>query len=194
MSAAGLALRRTAELERIGADGGQRAGQDRRTLYLSGGLRYRAGTGARNEFKNSSVIDRFHHWVFDGQGHLIGQEQGGIHSREANPFFLRHAREMTLAPGHYRLITEAASPFFLAQPLPYLDTLEHYRQTIKAGNALTMLCLGVLLALAFYYAALAISRRNATDALYCLFFWAICCITAPRCWCTRICSACIGFI
>jgi diguanylate cyclase (GGDEF)-like protein len=121
------------------------------------------------DFKNSSVIDRFRHWVFDDQGRLIGQEQGGIHSREANPFFLRHAREITLAPGHYRLITEAASPFFLAQPLPYLDTLAHYRQAIKAGNALTMLCLGVLLALAFYYAALAISRRNATDALYCLF-------------------------
>ena len=31
-----------------------------------------------------------------------------------------------------------------------------------------MLCLGVLLGLAFYYAALAISRCNATDALYCL--------------------------
>jgi len=121
------------------------------------------------DFKNSSVIDRFHHWVFDDQGHLVAEAQGGIQSSEANPFFLRHARELTLGGGHYRLITEVASPFFLAQPVPYLDTLGHYRQAIKAGNGLTMLCLGVLLGLAFYYAALAVTRCNTTDALYCIF-------------------------
>jgi diguanylate cyclase (GGDEF)-like protein len=121
------------------------------------------------DFKNSSVVNNFHHWIIDDQGRVVVEAQGGIQSREENPFFLRHARELTLATGHYRLISEVSSPFFLAQPVPYLDTLAHYRQAIKGGNALTMLCLGVLLGLAFYYAALAISRRNATDALYCLF-------------------------
>lgn len=121
------------------------------------------------DFKNSSVIDRFHHRLIDDKGRPIAEAQGGIQSREANPFFLRHAREFKLGAGHYRLITEVASPFFLAQPVPYLDTLEHYRQAIKAGNALTMLCLGILLGLAFYYVALAVTRCNKTDALYCLF-------------------------
>jgi diguanylate cyclase (GGDEF)-like protein len=121
------------------------------------------------DFKNSSVISSFHHWIIDDQGHVMVEAQGGIQSREENPFFLRHARELMLTAGHYRLISEVSSPFFLAQPVPYLDTLTHYRHAIKGGNALTMLCLGVLLGLAFYYAALAVTRRNVTDALYCLF-------------------------
>jgi diguanylate cyclase (GGDEF)-like protein len=121
------------------------------------------------DFKNSSVIGRFHHWVQDREGHLIAEAQGGIQSDAANPFFLRHGREINLPVGHYRLITEVSSPFFLAQPVPYLDTLEHYRQAINPGNALTLLCLGLLLGLAFYYVALASIRCNITDALYCLF-------------------------
>ncbi len=121
------------------------------------------------DFKNSSVIGRFHHWVFDSMGHRVDEAEGGIQSEASNPFFLRHGRELKLPMGHYRLITEVSSPFLLAQPVPYLDTLEHYRQAIKPGNALTLLCVGLLLGLAFYYAVLAMIRRNVTDALYALF-------------------------
>lgn len=121
------------------------------------------------DFKNSSVIGRFTHRVFDDSGHLVLTEAGGIQSDAANPFLLRHGRELNLRPGHYRLVTEVDSPFFLAQPAPYLDTLVHYRRAIRFGNALTLLCLGVLLGLAFYYIALSLIRRNLTDALYCAF-------------------------
>ncbi|MHB1676909.1 MAG: GGDEF domain-containing protein [Sulfuriferula sp.] len=121
------------------------------------------------DFKNSSVIGLFHYHVFDSHAHQVAEAEGGIQSDVLNPFFLRHGREIKLPPGHYWLITEISSPFFLAQPVPYLDTLAHYRQAIKPGNALTLLCLGLLLGLAFYYAVLAMIRRNATDALYALF-------------------------
>ena len=121
------------------------------------------------DFKNSSVIGRFTHRVFDDSGRIVVTEVGGIQSDAANPFLLRHGRELTLRPGRYRLVTEVESPFFLAQPTPYLDTLVHYRRAIRFGNALTLLCLGVLLGLAFYYIALALIRKNQTDALYCAF-------------------------
>ena len=121
------------------------------------------------DFKNSSVIGRFHHWIFDSQHHLVAEAEGGIQSKALNPFFLRHGRVFSLSSGHYRLITEITSPFFLAQPRLYLDSLAHYQQAIKLGDALTLLSLGVLLGLMFYYAALAYLRKNKTDALYALF-------------------------
>lgn len=121
------------------------------------------------DFKNVSVIGQFHHWVFDAQGHLTAEAEGGIQSREINPFFLRHGREFKLAPGRYRLITELSSPFLIAQPQPYIDTLDHYQQAINSGNALTFFCLGILLSLTIYYGILSLTRRNIVDGLYALF-------------------------
>ncbi|MES2070337.1 MAG: diguanylate cyclase [Pseudomonadota bacterium] len=121
------------------------------------------------DFKSSSTIGRFRHYVFDAQGHLIAQRQGGIQSEVPNPFFLRHGRELMLPAGDYRLISELDSPFFLAQPQPYLDTLDDYRLAIKPGNALVLVCLGVFLGLGFYYAALAMVRRRMAERMYAIF-------------------------
>lgn len=121
------------------------------------------------DFKNSSVIGRFRHRVLDSGGNLVAQAEGGIQSQAENPFLLRHARELELAPGHYRLVTEIESPFFLAQPRPYLDTLQHYHQGIKAWNALALTCMGILLALCSYYAILAWSQSSVVNAMYALF-------------------------
>lgn len=121
------------------------------------------------DFKNSSVINQFHHRIYDSRNQQVADAEGGIQSAAPNPFFLRHGRELKLPAGHYRLYTEMSSPFLLAQPVPYLDTLDHYRQAIKPGNAFTVFCMGVLFGLAFYYAALATIRNNPTDALYALF-------------------------
>ncbi len=121
------------------------------------------------DFKNSSVIGRFHHRIFDSRNRLIAEAVGGIQSGAPNPFFLRHGREFDLLAGQYRLVTEISSPFYLAQPKPYVDTLAHYQQAIKGGDALTLISLGILLGLMFYYAALAVLRINITDALYALF-------------------------
>ncbi len=121
------------------------------------------------DFKNSSVIGTFRHRLFDSAGKLVSVAQGGISDTGLSRYALRHGRQFVLPPGHYRLVTELTAPFFLAQPQPYVDTEVHYRTAIRGGNALTLLCLGILLGLGFYYAALAVIRREATDALYCAF-------------------------
>lgn len=121
------------------------------------------------DFKNSSTIGRFRHTVFNAQGLLIAEFEGGIQSPVDNPFFLRHGRELELAEGDYRLISELDSPFFLAQPQPYLDTLRDYQQAIKPGNALVLMGLGVFWSLGFYYAALAVVRRRVAERMYAFF-------------------------
>lgn len=121
------------------------------------------------DFKNSGVIGRFRHFVFDTEGRLLAERQGGIENPQENPFFLRHGREVRLAAGRYRLLSELESPFFLAESQPYVDTLAHYRQAIKPGNALALAGLGVFLGLGVYYAALAVARRGVAEAMYALF-------------------------
>jgi len=121
------------------------------------------------DFKNSSVIGLFRHFVFDSNGVLVAELHGGIQSRAENPFFLRHGRELELPPGRYRLLTELNSPFFLAEPEPYLDTLADYRQAINSSNALVLACLGIFLGLGIYYAALALVRKRQAEAMYALF-------------------------
>ncbi len=121
------------------------------------------------DFKNTSVIGHFRHIVLDSLMHPVADLQGGIESDEPNPFFLRHGREIDLPAGHYRLLTELDSPFFLAYPQPYLDTLAHYRQAIKPWNALTLLCLGLFIGLLVYYLTLAAVRRRLSDAMYAIF-------------------------
>jgi diguanylate cyclase (GGDEF)-like protein len=123
------------------------------------------------DFKNTSAIGHFRHIILNAQGHRVADMQGGIQSSEINPFFLRHGREIDLPVGHYRLLTELNSPFFLANPQPYLDTLDAYRQAIKSGNALTLLCMGIYIGLMIYYAAQAIARWNLSAAMYSTFIF-----------------------
>ncbi len=121
------------------------------------------------DFKNSSTIGRFRHVVLDAEGRLVSDQRGGIESPESNPFFLRHGRELELAAGSYRVITELSSPFLLAEPEPVVAALAPYRQAIKAGDALVLSCLGLFVGLGLYYAALGAARRRAADALYAVF-------------------------
>jgi diguanylate cyclase (GGDEF)-like protein len=121
------------------------------------------------DFKNTSTIGYFRHIIFDANNHSVAGLQGGIQSHDDNPFFLRHGREVDLQVGRYRLVTELNSPFYLAEPEPYLDTLGVYRQAIKPGNALTLLCLGMFLGLMIYYASLATVRRQLSASMYSIF-------------------------
>jgi diguanylate cyclase (GGDEF)-like protein len=121
------------------------------------------------DFKNTSIIGYFRHIIINTQRQPVADLRGGIRNSEINPFFLRHGREIDLPVGHYRLLTELRSPFFLAMPPPYLDTLDNYRQAIAPGNALTLLCLGMFLGLMLYYATLAMARRRLSEAMYSLF-------------------------
>lgn len=121
------------------------------------------------DFKNTSIIGYFRHYVFDEKNRLVASMEGGIQNRSQNPFMLRHGREFELPIGRYRLVSELSSPFFLAQPEPYLDSLANYRHAIGPGNALTLVGLGVFLGLGLYYTALALARRRAAEGMYALF-------------------------
>jgi len=121
------------------------------------------------DFKNTSGIGRFRHIVLGANGQAVADMRGGIQAEVPNPFFLRHGREVELPPGHYQLLTELNSPFFLAEPQPYLDALDSYQRTIKQGTAITLLCLGLFLGLMIYYMAIALVRKRLSEAMYALF-------------------------
>jgi len=121
------------------------------------------------DFKNSSTLGLFEHRVFDRHGALVGSAEGGIQSAEDNPFLMRHGREFVLAAGGHRLVAWVRSPFFLGQPAPFLDAQAPYRQSIKLGNVLSLVCLGILLGLGLYYGALAALRGRTADLMYALF-------------------------
>jgi len=121
------------------------------------------------DFKNSSVIQHFTHRVYDVRGPQVAEVSGGIGSLEANPYMLRHGREVVLEPGRYRLVSELDSPFYLANPEPYVEPVDTYRQSIKPGNAIVLLCLGIFLGLGVYYTCLAALHHQRVHAMYALF-------------------------
>lgn len=121
------------------------------------------------DFKNTSIVGHFRSMVFDEQHRLIASLEGGMQFPQDNPFFLRNGRELNLSAGRYRLISELRSPFYLAQPEPYIDDLTSYRSAIKPGNALVLVGLGVFLGLGIYYMALGLARRRKAEGMYALF-------------------------
>lgn len=123
------------------------------------------------DFKNTSAIDRFSFYIYDQQDKLIASASGGIGSHEANPFFLRHGRLFELKSGHYKLLAEVSSPYFIAQPVPYVNRLANYQQEIKIGNAIVLVGLGIFLSMGIYYGALSFARSRNTEILYAIFIF-----------------------
>lgn len=134
------------------------------TLALPGDI-----TSIVIDFKNASALGRFHHTIADTSGKVVAEAYGGIQSDADNPFFLRHGREFKLPAGQYQLTTQLISPYFIAKPQPYWDTLAHYRQAIKWGSIITLVSIGILISLGAYYAILAIVRRRTTETMYTFF-------------------------
>lgn len=118
------------------------------------------------DFKNSSVIGHFSHQVFDAQGQHLMQLEGGLSHPEDSEFFLRHGRSLSLAAGDYLIDTQLSSPFYLAKPVPYVYRWADYQQPLRISQALTLLGMGIFLALAFYYLVMGLWRRATTDLLY----------------------------
>lgn len=121
------------------------------------------------DFKNTSVIASFRHFIFDSQKQLLHDIVGGLSSKTSNPFFLRNGRVIHLKAGHYTVISQIQSEFYLAQPERYITTLSEYQQSIKPGNALVLTGLGIFIGLGIYYAALAVARRRLAEAMYAAF-------------------------
>lgn len=121
------------------------------------------------DFKNTSTIASFTHHIYDDKNQLVAQFKGGIRSSEPNPFFLRHGRSIELEEGHYTLITQLISPFFIGHPEPIIHELAEYQQSIKTGNFITLICQGIFFSLGIYYFALSVFRRQLTELMYSLF-------------------------
>lgn len=121
------------------------------------------------DFKNTSTIEYFRHQVYDEQGRQVALLEGGIGRQIENPFFLRHGRSVSLAPGKYVLATQLISTNYLAIPEPYLEDEAGYMHAIKRGNALTLFGLGVFWGLGIYYTALAATRNRWVEAMYAIF-------------------------
>jgi len=121
------------------------------------------------DFKNASVLGYFHHYIMDSSGKLVAEFDGGIESKTTSPFFMRHGREFELPPGNYQLTTLLTSPYFIAEPQPYWDSLSHYRQAIKWGNFIGLVSIGILFSLGVYYVILAFVRKRTTEIMYTIF-------------------------
>ncbi len=121
------------------------------------------------DFASSSVLNHFRHYLIDHRGKTVMTLSGGIAHGRDYEFFLRHGRSLELPAGDYRLVTKLESPFFLALPRPKIYPENDYRQQIGSSQALTLMGLGIFLALAFYYLVMGLWRKAGTDLLYALF-------------------------
>lgn len=118
------------------------------------------------DFRNSLVLAHFTHYLFDAQGQLLGEFSGGASAEEAGEFFLRHGRMLSLDAEQYRLLTRLESPFFIAEPTPFIASLAAYRHDVRIPTAITLLGLGIFLALGFYYVVMGLWRRSLGDLFY----------------------------
>lgn len=118
------------------------------------------------DFRNSSVIGEFTHWVLDADGQLVATLTGGQLSPAADDYLLRHGRNITLEAGDYRILTLVDSPFLLAEPVPHLFPADDYARAAGYTAVFTLVGIGIFLALGFYYLVLGLWRRSASDLLY----------------------------
>ncbi len=121
------------------------------------------------DFASSSTLNEFVHRVYDGNDRLVAELSGGLQDHLNYEYFLRHGRQLSLPAGTYRVLTRMESPFYLALPEPYLFEREDYERQIPLTQSLTLVGLGIFLALMFYYAVMAVWRGSRTDLLYALF-------------------------
>ncbi|AJQ95956.1 GGDEF domain-containing protein [Gynuella sunshinyii] len=126
------------------------------------------------DFRNTSVIGQFDHYIYDGRGIQIGRLSGGIQNLQINPFMLRHGRMVRFFPSEYVILTRTESPFFLAQPEPFIMPLDGYSCAVKWGNTLVLVGLGVMFALSFLYLVRYFSQRRLENLYYALFVF--CCM------------------
>ena len=126
------------------------------------------------DFHNTSVIGQFDHYIYDRHGIQIGHFSGGILSHEINPFMLRHGRLISFYPAPYTIITRLESPFFLAQPEPFVMPMADYARSVKTGNTMVLVGLGIMSALSFFYLVHYFSRKRLANLFYALFV--LCCI------------------
>ncbi|WP_151702336.1 diguanylate cyclase [Nitrincola alkalilacustris] len=123
------------------------------------------------DFSHSSVLGQFRHLVYDAEGSLLFELEGGASSTTVDPYFLRHGRPLQLPAGEYQILSRLESPFYIATPTPMLFHEQEYREAINRANALVLIGLGIFIGLGFYYLVMGIWRRALTDLLYAGFIF-----------------------
>lgn len=123
------------------------------------------------DFQNSSVVGLFSHFIVDAHGKLIATYNGGIQSSEVNRYFLRHARALSVPPGHYQIITRMTSPFLVTQLKPMLYLEGPYIESMKLANGLTLTALGIFLAVGLIYLTLSMVRHQMVDFFFSIFIF-----------------------
>ncbi|WP_111642571.1 diguanylate cyclase [Marinimicrobium alkaliphilum] len=118
------------------------------------------------DFRNSGVVGRYQHRLYNGSGRLLEVYEGGHTLRGRSDYFLRHAHRLALTPGDYTLVTELESPYYLAPPTPILWPAAEFENRIVRSQTLTLVIMGIFLGLAFYYLVTGIWRRALNDLLY----------------------------
>jgi diguanylate cyclase (GGDEF)-like protein len=118
------------------------------------------------DFSVSSYIANFWHSVYDESGKLVATFEGGTNSSQANPYYVRHGRNIELTPGRYTIASEFVSPFFIGPPKPVLVERTSYEKEVKITNLVAGLGLGIFLGLGVYYIVMSVIRRSATDLVY----------------------------
>ncbi len=121
------------------------------------------------DFRNSALIGEYKHLLFDQFDSLVTVRQGGIWRDDVSDYFLRNGQNIYLRHGHYTLITYQQSQFNIAPPTPFVIDKHHYIEQVKVGNTITLVGLGILIALFFYYLVLSLARSNLVDLMYALF-------------------------
>lgn len=120
------------------------------------------------DFKNTSTIAHFQHEITDAHQHTHILK-GGLSSQENDLFLLRHGRTITLSPGTYRLITWLQSPYYLAQPEIFIESVSAYQQHINLSSAVSLLLLGILLGIFSYYVTIGFTSGHVTERMYAIF-------------------------
>ncbi len=121
------------------------------------------------DFRNSALVGRYKHRLYDRNDQLITVRQGGLLHDDPSEYFLRNGQNIRLTQGHYTLVTYQDSQFNIAPPTPFIMEKSQYISQLKVGNAITLIGIGILTALFFYYLVLSIVRVSVIDATYALF-------------------------
>lgn len=125
------------------------------------------------DFQNTSTLSQFTHYFYDAKNQLIETVTGGLTDNTSNPYFLRHGRDLPPHQGELTILTRLDSPFLIAQPNPKVYQRTAYVESIRTGNLLTLIGLGIFVGLGFYYCVLGVVRRLPTDYLYAIFILGI---------------------
>lgn len=121
------------------------------------------------DFRNSTLVGEYKHLLFDRNDKLVTLRQGGMLRTEPSEYFLRNGQNIRLGQGQYTLITYQTSQFNIAPPTPFIIEKSKYISQLRVGNSITLIGLGILTALFFYYLVLSMVRASLIDLTYALF-------------------------